>query len=76
MLTIKGIYENGEVKLLTPVLAKKKIDVIITFLEDVKLENERKLDFSKFSFDKARNLLKDYKGNLSDAIIEERRNSR
>ncbi len=74
MLTIKGIYENGEVKLLTPVLAKKKIDVIITFLEDVKLENERKLDFSKFSFDKARNLLKDYKGNLSDAIIEERRN--
>ena len=52
MLTIKGIYENGEVKLLTPVLAKKKIDVIITFLEDVKLENERNLDFSKFSFDK------------------------
>ncbi len=32
-------------------------------------------DISKFSFKKARKLLESYKGSLSDAIIEERRDA-
>ena len=75
MLAVRGIFENGEIKLLTPVKSEKKVEVIITFLEDVKSENDYKLDFSKFSFGKVRELLKDYVGNLSDAVIEERRYS-
>lgn len=75
MLTVRGKYENGKIKLLTPIKTRKKADVIITFLEDVKIENEKKLDLSKFSFNKARNLLKHYKGNLSETVIEERRSS-
>jgi len=39
----------------------------------VKDQVEEKLDMSKFSFKKTRKLLENYKGSLSDAIIEERR---
>lgn len=50
--------------------------VILTFLEEVKAPVEEKLDMSKFSFKKAKKLLESYKGSLSDAIIEERRECR
>jgi len=35
MLTVKGIYENGEIKLKEKFSSSKKIPVFITFLEDI-----------------------------------------
>lgn len=34
MLSVKGIYENGKVRLLEPVLGKKRAKVIVTILEE------------------------------------------
>lgn len=34
MLSVKGIYENGQVRLLEPVPYKKRINVIVTLLEE------------------------------------------
>ncbi len=75
MLAVRGIFENGEIKLLTSVESEKKVDVIITFLDEVNSISEKKVDLSKFSFKKSRALLKNYKGSLSDAVIEERRSA-
>ncbi len=47
--------------------------VILIFLEVVKAPIEEKLDMKKFSLKKAKKLLGSYKGSLSNAIIEERR---
>ncbi len=33
------------------------------------------IDLNKFSFEECREILKDYKGSLSEAVIEERRNA-
>lgn len=38
-----------------------------------KIEVEKPIDLTRFSFKKAREISKSYKGNLSDAVIEERR---
>ena len=35
MLSVKGIYENGKVRLLEPILSKKRAKVIVTILEDL-----------------------------------------
>ncbi len=35
MVTVSGIYENGEIKLKEKVPTSKKIPVFITFLEDI-----------------------------------------
>jgi len=51
---------------------ERPVNVIITFLEEVKAPVEEKLDMNKFSFKKTRKLLESYEGSLSDAIIEER----
>lgn len=34
MLSVRGIYENGKVRLLEPVLGKKRAKVIVTILEE------------------------------------------
>ncbi len=73
MLSVKGIYKDGRVIIQEGIKTEKPISVIVTFLEEVKAPVEEKLDISKFSFKKARKLLESYKGSLSDAIIEERR---
>ena len=36
MLSVPGIYENGQIRFLKHISAKKKSDVIITFLENGK----------------------------------------
>ena len=74
MLAIKGTYDNGKIKLQEKVAATKPVPIIVTFLEDVKNEHVARFDVKKFAFVKARKILKDYKGSLSDAVIEERRN--
>jgi len=35
MLAVRGIYENGMIKLLEPIPFKKKARVIITIIEDI-----------------------------------------
>jgi len=73
MLSVKGTYKDGRVIIREDIKTEKPVNVIVTFLEEVKAPVEKKLDMSKFSFKKARKLLESYKGSLSDAIIEERR---
>ncbi len=73
MLSLKGIYENGEVKLKEKIAVTGEVPVIVTFLEELEDEEPQKLDLDEFSFNRSKELLKDYKGSLSDAVIEERR---
>jgi len=68
MKSLKGTYHNGQLILDEAVVSDKPIEVIVTFLEE---EEEEKQE-TKFSFAEARELLSDYKGSLSDAVIEER----
>lgn len=75
MLSVKGTYKDGRVIIQEEIKAEKPVNVIVTFLEEVKMPVKEKLDISKFSFKKARKLLESYEGSLSDAIIEERRNA-
>ena len=39
MLTVRGIYENGKVKLNEKIPGSKRIPVFITFLEDIEEES-------------------------------------
>lgn len=74
MLSVKGTYENGIVKLDQPLPDKQPRKVIVTFLEEEAEPNKKQyLTPEDFSFSKAREASADYKGNLSDAVIEERR---
>ncbi len=73
MLAIKGVYENGEIELKEKPDTNGRIPVIVTFLDEIDDKETKKLDLDKFSFNRSRTILKDYKGSLSDALIEERR---
>jgi len=77
MIAVKGIYQNGIVKLLDKVPFKKEVKVIVTFMpEDDKRQKRNrkgKLDLNDFNFFKSMEVSKHCKGSLSDAIIEERR---
>jgi len=73
MLSVKGVYENGEVKLKEKIPTPGEVPVIVTFLEEIEEEKPQKLDLDQFSFNRSKELLKDFKGSLSDAVIEERR---
>lgn len=75
MLSVKGVYENGRVRLEEEIPASGELPVIVTFLESKmrRREESPKMNLNKFSFNKARKILKKYKGSLSEAVIEERR---
>ncbi|MEQ8222313.1 MAG: hypothetical protein ABRQ37_08440 [Candidatus Eremiobacterota bacterium] len=76
MLSIEGIYKNGEVFLEEKPEISRPVKVIVTFLENPGKNSEAdKLDLNSFSFNECRDILKDYRGSLSDAVIEERRES-
>ena len=72
MLAVKGIYDNGRITLQEKVKTTKPVNVIITFLDETP-KKEKKIELSKFSFKKSKTILKEYDGNLSEAVIEERR---
>ncbi len=40
MLSVRGIYENGEVKLKETITVEKRVPIIVTFLEDIIEEKE------------------------------------
>lgn len=74
MLTVTGVYKNGQIILDEQIETKEPVKVIITFLEEVLPASPKsKVDFSRFSFKKSKAELRNLKSSLSDAIIEERR---
>ncbi len=73
MLSVRGVYENGMVKFNEKVSITRETPVIVTFLEDLEEEGTKRVSLSDFSFQRAQEILKDYKGSLSDTVIEERR---
>ena len=57
MLSVRGVYSNGEIKLKDPVDSPiGEIPVIITFRED--MEKENKLDLDSLSFNRSREIIK------------------
>jgi len=73
MFALKGIFENGSVILPSPVPVKRRVEVIVTFLEEIDDTAVDKLDLKSFSFAKSREILKNYNGSFADTVIEERR---
>ena len=85
MLALRGIYENGVLKLENSIIVNKPLKVIVTFIdEDIqnnyelidKKKSEKKkkiIDINKFSFIQSIEASKDFTGSFSDALIEERR---
>ena len=71
MLALKGIYENGIVKLEKPFQSDRKMEVIVTFLEEDRTKDA--LSLENFSFKKTRERTSKYNFSLSDAVIEERK---
>ncbi len=39
MLSVRGIYENGQVQLLEPIFHPKRAEVIVTVLEEADIRN-------------------------------------
>ena len=75
MLALKGIYEDGSVILPFPVSVNGPVEVIVTFLDEVKKTAPGKLDMQSFSFKKSRDISRNYNGSFADAVIEERRSA-
>jgi hypothetical protein len=73
MLTVKGIYQDGKISLQQQVHYKTRVKVLVTFLDDRESVPTKQPGRKTFSFRQAREQLKQYKGSLSDAVIEERR---
>ncbi len=74
MLAVAGTYQNGQIKLDELVSSTSPVKVIVTFLDEIKPEVEKRLTIADFSFTQARKDTETYTGSFSDAVIEERRN--
>lgn len=75
MMSLNGVYEDGVIKLERKLETAKRSRVIVTFLDD-DIPDKVRLTTNDFSFVKSREKSKRYQGNLSDAIIEERKDDR
>jgi hypothetical protein len=73
MLSLTGIYQNGQIKLDKSYSSDSPVKVIVTFLEDTEIQTAKRLSLSDFSFSKSQKDLENYKGSFSDTVIEERR---
>jgi hypothetical protein len=73
MVAVLGTYQNGYVKLDREYPSDSPLKVILTFLEDVETSSKKTMAFSDFSFAKSQENLANYKGSLSDVVVEERR---
>ena len=73
MVAILGTYDKGRVTFEQEANVPNKGRVIVTFLEEEEPNIKKILKLSNFSFAKTRALLKDFKGSLSEAVVEERR---
>jgi hypothetical protein len=72
MVQLSGTYNNGNITLDEPINVDKPVKVLVTFVDDISIE-EKRMKPNRFSFAKGREILKDLKSSLSDAVIEERR---
>ena len=75
MLQLTGTYYEGKVHLEETIPTDRPIKVRVVFEEEVANPEQKILQFSDFSFNKTREILKNTKGSLSDTVIEERRES-
>ena len=73
MVAIKGKYQKGRIQLEEEYPSENPVDVIVTFLEESARLSDKRLNLSDFSFLECQKILAGYKGSLSDAVIEERR---
>ena len=73
MLTLVGTYINGYLKLYKEYTTEQPVKVIVTFLEEVQNNSEKELVLADFSFSKSKKNLENFKGSLSETVIEERR---
>ena len=73
MLSLIGTYKDGYVSFEQTLSVLKPVKVIITFLEDIETSDEIFLQLSDFSFQEARQILKNYTGSFTDTVINERR---
>jgi hypothetical protein len=48
------------------------VKVIVTFLEEIHYQSDKGLSLSEFSFSRSQKNLENFKGSLSDIVIEER----
>ena len=73
MIQLSGTYNNGSITLDEPINIDKTVKVLVTFTDDdVNIKDEH-LKSNNFSFAKGREILKNLKSSLSDAVIVERR---
>lgn len=73
MVAVIGTYEDGRVTFEHELSIPNKARVIVTFLDEVEPHSKKVLNLSNFSFAKTRALLKNFKGSLSEVVVEERR---
>jgi hypothetical protein len=72
MFEVSGVYENGAIRLDKRIQSRKKMKVIVTFLEESGIIEEKRLKTDDFSFRSAREKTKRFKGSLSDSVLEDR----
>lgn len=73
MLAVSGTYENGKISLDNQIPLRKKMRVIVTFVEELTPTESTCLNHSDFSFIHAREKSKRFKSILANSIIEDRR---
>ena len=75
MLAVAGTYLNGKITLDEEYPSDSPVKVIVTFLEEEqnKPDIKKRLLITNFSFLESQKDLANYKGSLSDVVIEERR---
>lgn len=78
MLKVKGIYQNGRIRLDSNPVTNLPVKVIVTFPQvdaPTPTETPKILKWNDFSFNRSRKILRDLKSSLSEEVISERRNS-
>ena len=48
MLSVRGIYENGKVMLIEPILSKRRTEVIVTLLDEPAETENQKVNINLF----------------------------
>ena len=73
MIAVPGTFHNGIVVLDKDYISTLPVKVIVTFLEEITSPAEKELLLADFSFAKSQKNLEEYKGSLSETVIDERR---
>ena len=74
MLSLKGTYDNGYLKLDKDFKTDTQVKVIVTFLEEIKIKpKDDGLELADFSCSKSKKNLQNYKGSFAESVIEDRR---